>query len=94
MVWKFAGLPGGIWQISTFEAGVWTPYTNNAAVMLNDLAWWSASEGWAVGDDGRAVRWDGDRWNEVQVPTTDDLLSVWAGGPTDVWLAGGFSPGD
>ncbi|MDP1825852.1 MAG: hypothetical protein Q8L48_21495 [Archangium sp.] len=50
--------------------------------------WWSAgaTDGWAVGNGGLALRWNGREWRKATVPTNADLLSVWGSAPDSVWI--------
>jgi hypothetical protein len=43
---------------------------------------------WAVGDRGRALRYDGAAWHLADPGPTDYLAGVWGSGPDDVWVAG------
>lgn len=45
----------------------------------------SATDVWAVGGHGLAMRWNGTAWTRVETGTTADLRRVWASGPSDVW---------
>jgi hypothetical protein len=52
-------------------------------------AWTDGQEGWLVGEQGLAVRFDGQRWRRIPTGTTEDLEAVWGASSTDVWIAGG-----
>jgi len=41
-----------------------------------------------VGEGGRVLRWDGQRWTRVNAGTHRTLRRVWASGPREVWIAG------
>lgn len=43
-----------------------------------------------VGRDGRVVHFDGDTWSVMETPTDEDLWTVWASSPTDVFVAAYF----
>ena len=51
---------------------------------------WSdgAGDAWAVGDNGRIVRWDGTAWTAETSPTTMRLTAIWGEGPDELWAAG------
>ena len=49
----------------------------------------SASDGWAVGDAGIIVHWDGASWQVVSSPTTNDLNAVHMLAANDGWAVGG-----
>ena len=61
------------------QPGQWRSI-NPVFTNLNDVWMASASNGWAVGDRGRAIRWDGNRWEDVLTPysgsSTANLNSV------------------
>ncbi len=59
--------------------------TNRA---LASLSMTSSTDGWAVGDDGTIVRWDGSAWSTVASPTGEFLHSVHMLSPTDGWAVG------
>jgi hypothetical protein len=48
----------------------------------------SASNIFAVGDNGRIVRYNGTSWTPMQSPTNRTLVRVTGSGPSDVWAVG------
>jgi hypothetical protein len=46
------------------------------------------ADGWAVGDDGTILHWDGSTWVLVESGTTNYLLDVAAVGHNDAWAVG------
>ncbi len=48
----------------------------------------SSSDGWAVGDGGIIIRWNGTSWNSLTSPTTKHLFSVSMVNATDGWAVG------
>lgn len=48
----------------------------------------SASEIWAVGARGVALRWNGSTWNQVTTGTTQRLRGAWGRSASQVWLVG------
>jgi hypothetical protein len=48
----------------------------------------SASDIFAVGDSGTALRYDGLTWQALPTATTRDLRALWGRGPTDVYAVG------
>ncbi len=48
----------------------------------------SATDLWAVGEDGTAIRFDGSRWSAWPTGTTSELRAVWGSGANDVWAVG------
>jgi chitodextrinase len=63
----------------------WTSPTTN---WLRSVFMVSADDGWAVGNDGTIIRWDGTNWNIVTSPTTQSLLSVFMVSSTIGWAVG------
>jgi photosystem II stability/assembly factor-like uncharacterized protein len=62
-----------------------TTYTLRSVFML------SLTVGWAVGDSGTILLWNGFQWTLVQSPTTLDLHSVFfpdVSNPNDGWIVG------
>jgi hypothetical protein len=48
-----------------------------------------ASAGWAVGENGAILYWDGTAWSSYAVTgVTSTLYGVWGSGPADVWACG------
>jgi hypothetical protein len=48
----------------------------------------ASSDGWAVGDGGAMLRWNGVAWSEVDAGTTENLHSVFCNSPDDCWAVG------
>jgi predicted secreted protein with PEFG-CTERM motif len=48
----------------------------------------SADDGWAVGDYGTVIRWNGTAWSYVASPTTLPLYSVYMVSADDGWAVG------
>ena len=48
----------------------------------------SAEDGWAVGDNGRILHWDGKRWNIVETEWTTALRGIYGVASNDVWAVG------
>lgn len=82
-------------QPSAAQPGQWrslNPVFDN----LNDVWMATASSGWAVGDNGRAIQWNGTDWKEVLTPpaaTAGNLYSVSCASATRC-LAVGTAAGD
>lgn len=56
---------------------------------LWDVYFASEYDGWAVGEGGTILHWNGLAWTEVPDGPTDVVLnSVWGTSPTDVWVVG------
>lgn len=62
-----------------------------AVFMLDPDADGAADDGWAVGDSGVILRWNGTAWNITVAPnalTGNDLLAVTCATPSDCWAVG------
>lgn len=72
------------------QAGVtiWQSVNSPVAVWLNSVAMLSPNDGWAVGDGGAIVRWNGTSWASVASPLTTNLLAVYMLSVTDGWAVG------
>ena len=55
---------------------------------LYDVWCYSASEGFAVGDGGNILHYDGIGWKKMTSNTANDLLGVWGSSPSDVYAVG------
>lgn len=58
---------------------------------LNDIAMLAPDDGWAVGENGAILHWDGSLWSLVSGPTDLPLRAVDMLSPTEGWVAGGTS---
>ena len=77
------GLNGSIWRLGN---GRWAPMDSPVRVALQDVAMVSASEGYAVGDLGTIIEWDGSRWQRADSGFQNQpLLAVAAPAPGDAW---------
>lgn len=60
----------GVWQC-------WNPGNPNPCdYALTSVTLTSATDGWAIGERGIILHWNGDAWSRVGSPTTTDLSSV------------------
>jgi len=57
---------------------------------LNSIYMLSSSDGWAVGDGGTIIRWNGSNWNSVGSPVAspNDIRGVWLAASADGWAVG------
>lgn len=53
----------------------------------------SAYDVFVVGDRGAVLRFDGARWERMEVGTEAFLFTVWGTGPNDAWAVGGLGVG-
>jgi len=68
--------------------GVLSNWTSPTTRHLRSVFMVNASDGWAVGDAGTIIRWDGDDWRTVTSPTGHGLLSVFMISADDGWAVG------
>lgn len=67
---------------------------------FTDTLWWvwvaGPDEVFAVGENGRVVRWSAGTLETMDTPTDAVLFGVWGSSPTDVWAVGGdpFAEGE
>lgn len=68
----------------------WVEVDSQASVRLSAIWGSSASDVWAVGDNGtiRRIRAGAERWEIVASPTSEPLHAIWGSGPNDVWAVG------
>jgi trimeric autotransporter adhesin len=66
----------------------WTVVSSEAPRDLRGVWGSSASDVWAVGDDGWVLRWDGVRWTAVETRISMSLYGVWGSAADDVWVVG------
>ena len=64
------------------------PVTSPTTKTLASVHMFSSDDGWAVGEDGTIVRWDGSSWSTVTSPTGEFIHSVHMVSPTDGWAVG------
>lgn len=75
-------------QFSVNEGATWEIAEYNAESRLYALYFLTPEEGWAVGQNATVVRWDGERWSEVLVFSSEDLLSVYLQDSQNGWAVG------
>lgn len=66
----------------------WQKTDTGVKASLRSVHGTSASDVWAVGDDGAALHFDGERWTKVASGTSSALTGVWAVSASDVWAVG------
>lgn len=74
-------------QPAVAQPGQWRSI-NPVFANLNSVWMISSSSGWAVGDSGVIVRWDGAKWEQIATPTTSNLESVSCFSATNCWAVG------
>lgn len=60
----------------------------NAEARLNAFYFVSPENGWAVGQNATVVHWDGEKWSEVLIFSTADLLSLFFQDVDTGWAVG------
>ncbi|MBL8681886.1 MAG: hypothetical protein JNK05_22150 [Myxococcales bacterium] len=74
---------------SNCEPGTWCWITPSPrGIAMNAVFTVSATEAWAVGQQGATMRYVGGRWVPYPAITTVDLRGIWGSGPNDVWAWG------
>ena len=88
-VWA-VGRKGQSFFLEDPEAGVWTYRNPNTGNDLEGVWGSSASDVWAVGQNGtiRHLADAAGSWVATPSPTTSHLHAVWGSGPNDVWAVG------
>lgn len=72
------------------EGDHWEPMRLPADVpLLNWVYGFGAEDVFAVGNDGTALRFDGEAWRQEPTPTDEDLWGVWGSRPDALWAVGG-----
>lgn len=98
---KRTGFKSGSPLIVHWNGANWSsvPAPSGLTGVLRGVSGDSASDVWAVGDDGRghavALHWTGAAWSTVALPSVaagDMLQAVKAFSPTDVWAVGDGQP--
>jgi hypothetical protein len=72
------------------QPGQWVDI-NQVSAPLRSIFMLSSTAGWAVGDNGTILNWNGEQWSLVQSPTPLNLTSVFfpdASNPNDGWIVG------
>jgi photosystem II stability/assembly factor-like uncharacterized protein len=63
-------------QPASGQPGQWRSINPVFTPNLNDVWMVSATQGWAVGDSGTAIYWDGTQWRQILTPILTNLESV------------------
>jgi hypothetical protein len=82
---------GPIWSFTTEGnpgPGIWQPVASPVESFLSGVSMISADDGWAVGDAGTIIHWDGASWQVASSPTTSNLEAVHMLSPNDGWAVG------
>jgi Tol biopolymer transport system component len=70
---------------------LWQLVPVNATATLRDVAGFSPSDIYVVGDGGEVRRFNGSAWNVVATGAANDMQSVCGASPTDIWIGGTVS---
>jgi photosystem II stability/assembly factor-like uncharacterized protein len=76
------------WNNSFKRLGSWRGLGNPVRQEIWDAVFSGDDEGWAVGNAGAIMQWDGTRWDTVKSPTDRDLRSLDVASNGDIWAAG------
>jgi hypothetical protein len=66
----------------------WTEVPSPVTATLNSVAMVSATDGWAVGDNGALLRYNGQAWVASSLPVTTTLFSVSISSANNGWALG------
>jgi photosystem II stability/assembly factor-like uncharacterized protein len=87
-----AGLPA----VKRFAALEWHGVDHrrqSTGVDLSSVAIVAPNDGWATGDDGTILRWNGTNWTTFASPTSNWLFSTAMVSASDGWIVGGRDTG-
>lgn len=76
-----------------WDGTAWSGTTGVVKKGLNSVWGNSATDIWAVGDEGTIFHWNGILGETVPSGTKDNLNGVWGSSASDVWAVGGYPPG-
>lgn len=63
-------------------------WTSPTTQTLRSVSMVSTNDGWAVGDGGTIIRWNGTQWNTITGPTNENLYSMSMVNASDAWAVG------
>jgi len=66
----------------------WSRVNSPTAVTLRGVSMVSSSDGWAVGEQGTILHWDGTEWSPMVSPTSADLYAIDMVTTDDGWAVG------
>ncbi len=67
---------GDLASVTLATVSGWNNFTSPTAQQLNAATFVSSSDGWAVGNSGTILRWNGTSWSTVVSPTAQNLQAV------------------
>lgn len=71
------------------DQGIWHRWPTGSDRQLMAISMVSGEDGWAVGDSGTILRFDGRAWRPQPSPTFESLDDIAFGPGTDGWIVGG-----
>jgi len=81
-------MPGVLRDYTAPVESTWSIFPSPITNTLRSVDMLSPTEGWAVGDNGKIIEWNGSAWSEIASPTTNDLNAVSMVSSTDGWAVG------
>ncbi|MFW6050061.1 MAG: hypothetical protein ACODAU_02735 [Myxococcota bacterium] len=88
-LWAVGGTPTDGVVLEESDEG-WAPRALGVEVpLLNWTHAFGPDDRFVVGNGGTVLRYDGDGFERMATPTTEDLWGVWGAAPDDVWAVGG-----
>lgn len=89
-----SGFPAG-WRLNEegklqylLNGNTWENAEYTVDSRLNDLYFVSEKDGWAVGKNATLLHWDGEKWGEVLIFSSADLVSVFFQDSKNGWAVG------
>jgi hypothetical protein len=76
-----------------YDGTSWSTVSIGTVPILWSIWGSSASNVWAVGDNGAILHYNGTSWSSASSPTLQLLNSVWGTSSSDVWAVGGYTVG-
>ncbi len=70
------------------DSGVWENTDCGVNVRMTAFHFVAENDGWAVGQNATLLHWDGEKWSEVLVFSSDNLLSVYFQDAKNGWVSG------
>jgi hypothetical protein len=76
-----------------YDGMSWSTVTIGTRSILWSIWGSSATDVWAVGDNGTILHYNGTNWTNASSATLEVLNRVWGSSSSDVWAVGGYTTG-
>ncbi len=92
-VWKYEPeyeiyLPLILRNFQQSTTSTWNQFSSPTTETLNAVDMVSSTDGWAVGDGGTIILWNGSNWSTISSPTSNKMNSVEMISSNDGWAVG------